>query len=67
MIVLSCGHKTDTFLNCHDIMMKESSRDGSKAIAYKSVCPNCKVDYEKENLIFNDSKEAEAWLKKEEW
>ncbi len=65
MIILSCGHTVDSFLNCHGVMVKDSSRDGSKAISYKSVCLTCKQNYDKENYIFHNQEEAHLWLTKE--
>lgn len=62
MIILSCGHQVEDMDGSFPVIIKEYARDGSRALAYKSVCLTCKKLYEKEKALFPNQRSAYAWL-----
>ena len=67
MIILSCGHEVFDFDHAYDIMVKETSRKGEKAIGYMTVCGPCLDQYQEVDHVFDTEEQANEWLKKEEW
>jgi len=67
VIILSCGHEVVDFDHAYDIMIKATSREGQKAIAYMTVCGPCEDRYRQQGQIFDTMQDADEWLKKEEW
>ena len=67
MIILSCGHEVFDFDHAYDIMVKATSREGEKAIAYMMVCGPCEDEYRQVGHIFDTEEQAQEWLKKEQW
>lgn len=62
-VILSCGHREDNFDKHYRIMIKEWSRENTKAISYKTVCLYCYEQYEiRGELLYNDQ-EALEWVK----
>jgi hypothetical protein len=63
MITLSCGHTIKSYEeDYYDIMVKDYTREGTKAIAYKSVCSECYDDYKVHNEILETEDLAEIWI-----
>ena len=63
MIILSCGHREDDLEKHYNIMSKEWTEQGKKAVGYKTVCLSCYKEYEKQSLILYSDKEAMEWLR----
>lgn len=63
--ILSCGHREDDFDKQYNVITKSSSCDEDgfkKAIAYSTVCKECKDFYIEEDLLFETEDEAIKWL-----
>jgi len=65
-IILSCGHREDDFDKHYDVMVQEYTRENTRAIAYKTVCAECKQQYKDWGILFEDQAEALLWLTSEE-
>jgi hypothetical protein len=64
MIVLSCGHKVDSFKRAFDVVYKSFDEEGMKAVAYAMVCGPCEDDFRKGGVLFETQEDAEKWLAK---
>lgn len=61
-VILSCGHREDDFDRHYNIMMKEWTREHTRAVAYKCVCLSCFRDAEKSGELLYTDKDAMQWL-----
>lgn len=62
MIILSCGHPESNFDKHHNVMIKEWTRENTKAVGYLTVCLSCYKEYENDAQILYSDKEAMEWL-----
>ena len=67
MIVLTCGHEVPDLAHAFDIIHKATSTEGTKAMAYSTVCGACEDQYRQAGELFDSQEDADAWLKQERW
>jgi hypothetical protein len=63
--ILSCGHREDNEENQYSITTKEweiGTEGWGKALSYKTVCPSCHKECQKQGSICRTDKEAFQWL-----
>lgn len=65
-IILSCGHKVDSFEDEYTVAVKEWTREDTRAIAYKSVCGKCRREYRQNNQILDTMADEQEWLHEQE-
>jgi len=63
MVVLSCGHVVDKFIDSYEVRVKSESRDFLKAVKYQVVCKKCMIEMQQENLLLDSESDVDAWLR----
>lgn len=62
MIVLSCGHIVTDFKDSYEVKVKSHTKEFKKTVAYQTVCKNCELELEKENLLLDNERDVDSWL-----
>ena len=62
MIFLSCSHSVKSIDEANNVIIKEYDRTGNKALGYMSVCKDCKEEYKRQSILFDEEPCAYAWL-----
>lgn len=63
----SCGCDTEIVNDVHRVLTKGLDCDGSKSLGMILICTNHLDEYKKNNNIFDNSKQACAWLESKEY
>lgn len=58
-IVLTCGHRVESFEQAHEITTKDSDNQGTRYLRHSLVCASCKSKTEH----FRTQQEANSWFK----
>ena len=62
-IIATCGHKLKESEGMGTtIAVKDYSKDGSRAVAWITVCDKCLKWYKRKKLILKTEKEENKWL-----
>jgi hypothetical protein len=61
-IILSCGHESKSTYDYYTIICKDIDIKNRRAIAYRSVCIKCKMNYVNSDNIFVNEDDAIEWI-----
>jgi len=64
-IILSCGHKVDSYDRALYVRTKSTDREGNKAVRLSLVCGPCEGIYRQAGEVLDSEDAAYVWLKKE--
>ncbi len=58
-----CGHEIDVADESKNaVYVRDVTRSGKRAVSFRTVCPQCKMNYDAEHLILRNEQEQQAWL-----
>jgi hypothetical protein len=61
-VIFTCGHKAKNDEDGWTISTKAYTRENNRAVDYRTVCNNCYVVYEMEELVLFGEADVAKWL-----
>lgn len=62
-MIATCGHELKIMTLSNQFAVKDYDANGKRSVAHIIVCSNCKVWYERNNLILHNKEAELRWLK----
>lgn len=60
-MIATCGHAV-TVDGAVSVIAKGRTREGDKALSYRTDCPACRDEWQRLGLLFPSEDAAETWL-----